>query len=124
MCLPACAIQLAEMASRRSFLRNLGVAAAGAAIAPAASRAEEPPRFSFQRLVDLTHTLHPHFPFPMEKAFSMERIGTRPKEMWNIYRWHFNEHIGTHIDAVIVGSPKIAGGSGGPSRVLALVNNA
>jgi len=99
MCLPACTIQLAEMASRRSFLRNLGIAAAGTAIAPATSRAEEPPRFSFQRLVDLTHTLHPQFPFPMEKAFSMERIGTRPKEMWNIYRWHFHEHIGTHIDA-------------------------
>lgn len=108
MCLPECMVQLADKASRRSFLRKLGVAAAGAAIAPAvvgptAIRADEPtrepPRFSFQRVVDLTHTLHAKFPFPMEHAFSMDRISSRPKDMWNIYRWHFHEHIGTHIDA-------------------------
>src|ERR1700686_4410310 len=99
MCLPACTIQLADKASRRSFLRSMGIAAAGAAIAPAAIRADEIPRFSFQRVVDLTHTLHAQFPFPIDHAFSLDRISTRPNEMWNVYRWPFHEHIGTHIDA-------------------------
>jgi kynurenine formamidase len=103
MCLPACTMQLAEKASRRSFLKKVGVGAATAAIAPGAARAgngaDDAPRFSFQRIVDLTHTLHARFPFPMDHAFSMERISTRPKDTWNIYRWHFHEHIGTHIDA-------------------------
>jgi kynurenine formamidase len=103
MCLPACTIQLAEKASRRSFLKKLGAGAAAAAIAPAAARAQtgadEARRFTFGRIVDLTHTLHANFPFPVDHAFSMERISTRPKDMWNIYRWHFHEHIGTHIDA-------------------------
>jgi kynurenine formamidase len=99
MCLPACAAELADKASRRSFLKKAGLAAAGLAIAPAVVRAAEPRQVTFRRLVDLTHTLHAHFPFPMENAFAMDRISTRPKDMWNIYRWHFHEHIGTHIDA-------------------------
>jgi kynurenine formamidase len=103
MCLPACTVQLADKDSRRSFLRKLGIAAAGVggvAIPPPAVRAaSDPPRFAFRRVVDLTHTLHAHFPFPMENAFSMDRISTRPKDTWNMYRWHFHEHIGTHIDA-------------------------
>jgi len=101
MCLPACTVQLVDKDSRRIFLKKLGIAAAGVGGlgTTAAVRAEDPPRFAFQRIVDLTHTLRPDFPFPMEHAFSMERISTRPKDMWNIYRWHFHEHIGTHIDA-------------------------
>jgi kynurenine formamidase len=90
---------MAEKASRRSFLRKMGIAAAGVGITPRAGRAAEPPRFEFRRVVDLTHTLHSDFPFPMDHAFSMERVSTRPKDMWNIFRWHFHEHIGTHIDA-------------------------
>lgn len=35
----------------------------------------------------------------MDHAFALERISSRPKDMWNINRWHFHEHIGTHIDA-------------------------
>jgi kynurenine formamidase len=99
MCLPACAMLLAQRSSRRSFLRCAGVAAAGAALAPSPLQAQEPPRFSFRSVVDLTHTLGPHFPFPMDHAFAMERLSTRPNQVWNIYRWHFHEHIGTHIDA-------------------------
>ena len=99
MCLPACAMQLAQKASRRSLLRKATVAAAGLVLKLAAAQGENAPRFSFRRVLDLTHTLHADFPFPMDHAFSMERISTRPKDMWNIYRWHFHEHIGTHIDA-------------------------
>ncbi len=106
MCLPACTVQLADKDSRRAFLRKMGIAAAGigglgrAAAAPAAADATaQTPRFAFQHVVDLTHTLHAGFPFPMDNAFAMDRVSTRPKDMWNIYRWHFHEHIGTHIDA-------------------------
>ena len=99
MCLPACAAQLAEVASRRTFLRKAGVAAVVTATAPLAAKAEAAPRFSFQRVVDLTHVLGPNFPFPVDHAFALERISNRPKDRWNINRWHFHEHIGTHIDA-------------------------
>jgi kynurenine formamidase len=98
MCLPAC---VAQLASRRSFLRKAGAVTVATAAAPlgAQKQPEQAKRFSFQRTVDLTHTLGPHFPFPVDHAFSLERISTRPKDMWNINRWHFHEHIGTHIDA-------------------------
>ena len=99
MCLPACVMQLAQKPSRRSFLRSATVAAAGMAMPPAIGRGEELPRISFRRIIDLTHTLHAHFPFPMDHAFSMERLSTWPAQKWNMYRWHFHEHIGTHIDA-------------------------
>jgi kynurenine formamidase len=35
----------------------------------------------------------------VDNAFALEPISRRPKGMWNINRWHFHEHIGTHIDA-------------------------
>src|SRR5579859_7529482 len=104
MCLPDCTVQLAQQLSRRSLLRNATVAAA--ATLPALVRADvvgsqelPTPRISFRAVVDLTHTLGPDFPFPFPNAFNLERITSRPKDMWNINRWHFHEHIGTHIDA-------------------------
>ena len=102
MCLPACTVQLSAIASRRAFLRKASaVALVATATAPAARGAEPsaPPRHSFRRVVDLTHPLGPDFPFPVDRAFSLERVSRRPKDMWNINRWHFHEHIGTHIDA-------------------------
>ena len=108
MCLPACTIQLAERASRRSFLRTMAVCATAAvpalempsfAATPVPQAAQPPRQFSFSQVVDLTHTLSAAFPFPMDHAFALERISTRGKDMWNINRWHFHEHIGTHIDA-------------------------
>jgi kynurenine formamidase len=104
MCLPACTIQLAERASRRSFLRKAAVCATAAVPALvvgslAAPPASQPAETSFSHIVDLTHTLSASFPFPMKDAFALERISTRGKDMWNINRWHFHEHIGTHIDA-------------------------
>jgi kynurenine formamidase len=56
-------------------------------------------RSSFQTIIDLTHALGPNFPFPLPNAFNLEQINSRPNDMWNINRWHFHEHIGTHIDA-------------------------
>lgn len=100
MCLPACVVQLERAASRRSFLQKAGATLfATAAAAPRPAAAEPAQRISFRRVVDMTHTLSPYFPFPVDHAFTLERISTRPKDMWNINRWHFHEHIGTHIDA-------------------------
>lgn len=103
MCLPACTIQLAQAASRRSFLRKTGAIAAGTLLAGTPRVRAEPaqsiPPIAFGRVIDLTHTLGPDFPFPVDHAFRLERISTRPKDPWNINRWHFHEHIGTHIDA-------------------------
>jgi kynurenine formamidase len=96
-------MQMAERVSRRSFLRNSAVCAATAAAitvpALGLSSTEPSPRFSFRSVVDLTHTLSASFPFPVDHAFELERISNRGKDMWNINRWHFHEHIGTHIDA-------------------------
>jgi hypothetical protein len=36
---------------------------------------------------------------PVANGFELERVSTRPKDRWNIYRWHLHEHIGTHLDA-------------------------
>ena len=99
MCLPACVVQLQQAASRRSFLRAAGAAALAIAAAPLPAKAEPERWVSFRKVVDLTHTLGPTFPFPVDHAFALERISSRPRDMWNINRWHFHEHIGTHIDA-------------------------
>ena len=99
MCLPACTVSLIEAASRRRFLRNAGAAACAIAVAAPVAKAEEPPRFSYQRVFDLTHTLGADFPMTWPNPFEMERTCTLGKEKWNAYRWHIQEHSGTHIDS-------------------------
>ena len=83
------------------MLRRLGVAACATAIAPSRLKADppQPPRYSFQRVVDLTHTLSPTFPTPWKEPLLLEQVSRLGKEKWNIFRWHLNEHIGTHLDA-------------------------
>src|SRR5579859_1540614 len=98
MCLPACTIRLAEAASRRRFLRSAALAACAMTLTSPVV-AQEPPRFSFQRVIDLTHTLGPHFPMTWPNPFEMERTSRLGKDKWNAYRWHIQEHSGTHIDA-------------------------
>jgi kynurenine formamidase len=49
--------------------------------------------------MDLTHTLSPTFPTPWKDPLALEPISKLGKEKWNIFRWHLNEHIGTHLDA-------------------------
>ena len=104
MCLPACINQLAEAMSRRTMIRSVGVAACATAIGSASTAASQPAetglgRVQFDRVIDLTHTLSDHFPIPWPNGFSMERVSTLGKDQWNAYRWHFHEHIGTHLDA-------------------------
>jgi kynurenine formamidase len=99
MCLPACTMQLADAFSRRRFLQQASVAACAAAIAPSAAKAEESPHPGFQRVVDLTHTLSASFPTTWPNAFVMEQVSELGKDKWNAYRWHLQEHVGTHLDA-------------------------
>ena len=99
MCLPACTIRLAQSASRRQFLRSTAVAAGAAAIIPSVARAQEPPRYSFRQVIDLTHTLGPDFPMTWPNPFRMEPTSRLGKDKWNAYRWHIQEHSGTHIDS-------------------------
>ncbi len=104
MCLPACTIELAEAMSRRTMMRSVGAAAGATTFAAATSFAAEPAepalqRVQFSRVIDLTHTLSDRFPIPWQNGFSMERVSTLGKDQWNAYRWHFHEHIGTHLDA-------------------------
>ena len=104
MCLPACINQLAEAMSRRTMIRSVGMAACATAIGSASTAASQPAetalgRVQFDKVIDLTHTLSDHFPIPWANGFSMERVSTLGKDQWNAYRWHFHEHIGTHLDA-------------------------
>lgn len=99
MCLPACTIKLAEAASRRQFLRQAGLAVGALAVASPVMKAGEPARHSFQRVMDLTHTLSATFPMTWPHPFEMEQVSKMGKDKWNAYRWHLQEHSGTHIDA-------------------------
>src|SRR5690349_19198000 len=100
MCLPLCTLKLADAVSRRSMLRSFGIAACATAISRPRLRADQPqPRHSFERVVDLTHTLSPSFPTPWKDPLVLEQISKLGKDKWNILRWHLNEHIGTHLDA-------------------------
>jgi kynurenine formamidase len=99
MCLPACTMRLADMASRRQFLTRAGLAACVGAVATSPVAAAEPPRYSFQRVIDLTHTLSTTFPMTWPDPFTLERVAKLGKDKWNAYRWHLQEHSGTHLDA-------------------------
>ncbi len=108
MCIPACTIQLAEAMSRRRLLRSLGLAACATAAVPALASAAEPvppqisnlkSQISFQRVVDLTHTLSAKFPTPMPNGFAMEQVSQLGKDQYNAFRWRLHEHVGTHLDA-------------------------
>jgi kynurenine formamidase len=81
------------------MLRSLGVAGCATAVISFSSQAADLPSYSFQRVIDLTHTLSPTFPTPWKDPLALEQISKLGKDKWNIFRWHLNEHIGTHLDA-------------------------
>jgi hypothetical protein len=145
MCLPACTMELAEAASRRRFLKRATLAACASVIAPPITRADEPPRPGFQRVVDLTHTLNASFPATWPNAFVLEQrqvkgIATDTLSLdpgnsadfpvhhyWLGHnKWGLENVAGlgglpAQSSTIVVGVPKIAGSTGGPCRVLALV---
>lgn len=99
MCLPLCTLKLADAVSRRSMLRRLGIAVCAGAAAPAPAPAADSQHLSYRNVFDLTHALSPHFPSPWKDPLALEQISKLGTEKWNIFRWHLNEHIGTHLDA-------------------------
>ena len=99
MCLPACVMSLAQARSRRQFLRSAGVAACAVASASHAAAAELPARYNIGRVIDLTHTLSADFPMTWPNPFSLEQTSKLGNDKWNAYRWHIQEHSGTHIDS-------------------------
>ncbi len=99
MCVPDCVVALSESASRRDFLRQAGASFCATAAAPSCTKADKPARHSFQSVVDLTHTLSASFPMTWPEPFRLEQVSKLGKDRWNAYRWHLQEHSGTHIDA-------------------------
>jgi kynurenine formamidase len=54
------------------------------------------------RVVDLTHTLRADFPtFGGTPAFELERVLTFARDGYNVNRFTYFEHVGTHFDAPI-----------------------
>jgi kynurenine formamidase len=100
MCAPLCLHRIQEHLSRRAFLGATVMAGTGATAA-----AEKPPpasatRLSFQRVIDLTHTLVPDFPtWGGKKQLEIETVARLAKDGFNFNTWRVMEHTGTHLDA-------------------------
>lgn len=104
MCVPLCQAKLVQNMSRRSFLKLAGAAVAASAAAACApstpAPAAEGPKYSFSRVVDLTHTLTPEFPtYGGERQLEFETLVTLAANGYNMYKWLLVEHTGTHMDA-------------------------
>lgn len=109
MCVAACTQKIAHDMSRRRFLKGASLAAAAVAsagcVAPVvveapAAAAQSGKAFSFNDLVDLTHTLGVDFPtFGGEQQLELETMVTLANDGYNMYRWLLVEHTGTHMDA-------------------------
>ena len=119
MCCPNVIEKVSQRISRRDLLKTTGVAAAGVLAAGCQSTAKakaapatEP--ISFNRVVDLSHTLHPDFPAWFvpgeEKAFGsktflppaiveVERVFKYEEIQINLNKVSYWEHVGTHMDA-------------------------
>ncbi|MCB9158361.1 MAG: cyclase family protein [Caldilineaceae bacterium] len=109
MCVAACTQKIAHDMSRRRFLKGASLAAAAVAaagcVAPVvveapAAAAQSAKAFSFNELVDLTHTLAVDFPtFEGVQQLELEPLTTLANDGYNMYRWLLVEHTGTHMDA-------------------------
>ena len=107
MCAPHVQETVLRRLSRRDFLKvagGLGLAAGISACAPPpppVAKSSEPMegKYSFSRVVDLTHTLWPTFPtFGGGQNYEEEVLFTFEKDGFNMKRWLLVEHTGTHID--------------------------
>ena len=119
MCCPNVIEKVRQRISRRDLLKTTATAAAGVLAAGCQSTAKakaapatEP--ISFNRVVDLSHTLHPDFPAWFvpgeEKAFGtktflppaiveVERVFKYEEIQINLNKVSYWEHVGTHMDA-------------------------
>jgi kynurenine formamidase len=99
----ACVMQrVAGSLGRRGMLAAAAAAATvlGMAAQPAAAQAVRSAPIT--RVVDLTHTLRTDFPtFGGTPAFEMEPVFTLARDGYNLNRFTYAEHVGTHFDAPI-----------------------
>jgi kynurenine formamidase len=91
MCPPAFFSQLKQ---------NYKVAPREGSTSPVVTAPRTKRTISFDRIVDLTHTLSPDFPsYNGNPDFHIETMKTYAKDRVNVKQWTVREHIGTHIDA-------------------------
>ena len=99
----ACVMRrVAGSLGRRGMLAAAAAAATvlGMGAQPAAAQAIRSAPVS--RVVDLTHTLRADFPtFGGTPAFEMEQVFTLARDGYNLNRFTYAEHVGTHFDAPI-----------------------
>jgi kynurenine formamidase len=85
---------------RRGALAAAGMAVLAMSAEPAAAQAVRSAPVA--RVVDLTHTLRVDFPtFGGTPAFEMEPVFTFARDGYNLNRFSYGEHVGTHFDAPI-----------------------
>lgn len=99
----ACVMQtLAARLGRRGMLRAAAAAGAVLALSAAPAAAQVVRSAPISRVVDLTHTLRVDFPtFGGTPAFEMEPVFTQARDGYNLNRFSYAEHVGTHFDAPI-----------------------
>jgi kynurenine formamidase len=94
--------RVADRLGRRGMVAAAAAAAsmAGMSAAPAAAQAVRSAPVT--RVVDLTHTLRVDFPtFGGTPAFEMQPVFTLARDGYNLNRFSYAEHVGTHFDAPI-----------------------
>jgi kynurenine formamidase len=100
MCVPECHAAIAKRFSRRGFFRAAGAVTAGAAAASAMPTSALAQSASFSKVIDLTHTLVPDFPtYFGPPQLQIETVKKFDPDGFQVYRWHLDEHTGTHMDA-------------------------
>lgn len=98
MCVPGCQKAIHHALSRRRLF-TAATAFAATAVAPSSGVAATP---SFNRIIDLTHTMSADFPtFDGAPGIEMQKVMDIKKDGYNLYLWRLNEHTGTHLDAPI-----------------------
>lgn len=98
MCVQGCEQAVRHALSRRGFFRG---AAAATFAATAVTPAPAAPR-SFERVIDLTHTMSAEFPtFFGVPGIEMQRQSSFKSDGYNLFWWRIIEHAGTHLDAPI-----------------------
>ena len=98
MCVQGCEQAVRHALSRRGFFRG---AAAATFVATAVAPVQAAPR-SFERVVDLTHTMSADFPtFFGVAGIEMQRHSTFKTDGYNMFWWRIIEHAGTHLDAPV-----------------------
>ncbi len=92
--------RVAERLGRRGMLAAAAASVMALSAKPAAAQAVRATPVS--RVVDLTHTLRVDFPtFDGGPAFELERVKHYPADGYNVNRFAYFEHVGTHFDAPI-----------------------